>query len=63
MADIQMCLSTICPSSSHCRRHKDSGTKASHFQYYGSYEPDSTGRCASFWPVQDDAEAGDGRDR
>lgn len=59
MADIQMCLSTICPSSSRCRRHKDSGMKASHFQYYGSYEPDSTGRCEMYWPAVKDAEAGD----
>lgn len=45
MPDIEMCLSTSCPSSRQCLRHKDSGTVPGPMQAYGYHEPDWGGRC------------------
>ena len=45
MPDIEMCLSTSCPSSRQCIRHKASGSNPSPMQAYGYHEPDWYGRC------------------
>ena len=39
MPDIEMCLSTSCPSSRQCLRHKDSGTVPGPMQAYGYHDP------------------------
>ena len=49
MPDITMCRAD-CPSSAKCRRHPDSGTKPSKYQWWAGFAPD-TDRCGDFWPT------------
>lgn len=48
MPDISMC-SAVCPKSSQCYRHADSGTKPS--EHRQSYIMRENGPCDDFWQV------------
>ena len=49
MPDITMC-NAACPASKDCRRHPDSGTVPSEWQWWSDYEPISDAGCDAFWP-------------
>ena len=51
MPDITMCRAD-CPSSAKCRRHPDSGTVPSEFQWWAGFAPE-TDRCGDFWAVKE----------
>ena len=53
MPDITMCDVANCSKSSECYRHKDSGTRASDYQYYFVRPDDYSGPCDYFWPTHD----------
>jgi hypothetical protein len=52
MPDIMMCMASGCPKSKLCRRHSDSGTRASEYmQAFWLREDDSPigDACPNFW--------------
>lgn len=61
MPDISMCCSEDCPARKNCYRNPDSGTQPTpRRQSWMPYIWDEeTGRCASYWPLNERKETGD----
>jgi hypothetical protein len=51
MPDITMCCSVMCHKTTQCYRHKDSGTKAGHWQSVCDFTPTDSLECKRFWPI------------
>ena len=55
MRDISICNSGLCPSSTTCRRHPDSGAIAdAKYQLYYSFDlPEDADYCEDYLPMED----------
>ena len=50
-----LCNSGLCPSSTTCRRHPDSGAIAdAKYQLYYSFDlPEDADHCEDYWPIEE----------
>ena len=57
MPDFSMCIRMDCDVRDQCKRHRESGTKASDNQVYNDFRHEIPGKsCSGFWQVNPVAE-------